>query len=155
MRQSSAIVPLCIEMDPHHAKRNAFRKHCNDLRLAIDGNRIDLSYELYTAGLITEDVRDRRNAEEIVAALESRLKLRYDESAWDNLIEVLHRSTECEKLAKALTDELTPIPGERNEYLSYVVVVLHALFGRIKAVHAWRTYLYTHSLKYIPRITGA
>ena len=92
------------EMDLHRAKRNAFRRHCNDFRRAIHANLIDLSYELCAAGLIPAEVRDRRAAEEIVCAVENRLG--FDESSWDALIEVVRRSDGGAELAHRLTNQL-------------------------------------------------
>ena len=101
----------------HHAKCNAFQKHCNKLRRAIQANLKGLSYKLYTKHLIAVEVRDFGSAEEIVAALECRLE--YDERSWDTLIKVLRRSAECAELARTLTNELShgqrPGRGERVE----------------------------------------
>ena len=85
------------------AKRKAFRSCCNDVRLAIRDLE-NLSFKLYTAGLIPAEVRDRREAGEIVSAAENRLG--YDESAWDRLIEVFRRSDGGATVARRLTDQL-------------------------------------------------
>ena len=137
----------------HRAKCNAFQKHCNVLRRAIQANLKGLSYKLYTENLIGVEVRDCVSAEEIVCILESRLK--YDERAWDTLIEVLRRSDECAELARTLTNELShgqrPSRGESK----YCVLKTNslAICRCCVACTLWankggscRTYLYTHSL---------
>ena len=96
---------LCIKMDLHLAKRTAFQKCCNQFRRAIIADPEDLRYELYTAGLISMWVRNRRDADDTVSAVEN--KLRDDDSAWDALIEVLHESGGGATLARRLTDQLT------------------------------------------------
>ena len=136
-------------MDSHRAKRKALRKYCNELRLAINADLDNLSFKLCAESLIPQEVRDRKAADDIVSSVESRLG--FDESAWEKLIKVLYS---CDagnlagKLVKQLTVELSGedapggnIPGGQqqnggeccmlyNDYLSDVIVVLHALGKR-------------------------
>ena len=91
-------------MDLHQAKCSAFQSCCDDFRRAINANLEDLSYGLYTAGLIPAEVRNRRAADEIVSAVENRLA--NNEFAWNPLIEVLRGSDGGATLACRLTDHL-------------------------------------------------
>ena len=95
---------LNFGMASHRAKCSALRKCSNKLRRAINADLDNLSSELCAQGLISEDVRDTKDAGNIVSSIQNRLS--FDESAWDLLIKVLADFKECAALVDQLKQQL-------------------------------------------------
>ena len=99
-------------MDSHVAKRRALRNCYPDFVRAIEANTTALKNELYAEDLITDEAHNSASADVIASSCKS--ILRYDESAWDQLIEVLRRYDGSGIIADKLTDRLGELFGESS-----------------------------------------
>ena len=64
----------------------------------------DIRFTLCVAKLISRDVRDKKDAAKMVSAIET--QLRFDDSAWDNLLMVLKNNEQTAVMAEKLSNEL-------------------------------------------------
>lgn len=101
-------------MSLRREKCRALTQNCNNLRRAIEGDMENLRFELCATGLISIDVRDKKQAGDIVSQVEHRLAV--DETVWDKLIEVLRRSDNesNQNLSEKLSEQLRSETGQRS-----------------------------------------
>ena len=91
-------------MASHRAKCKVLRECSGHVRLALSADIDNLSFGLYAEGLIVQVVRDSKEPDRIVAALENRLG--FDESAWELLIKVFLDFDGGAVVAKTMEDQL-------------------------------------------------
>ena len=92
-----------MELEEHYAKREVFRKHFDKLK---DGFSccIGISNILYSKGVINPDIRDSKDPDKILSAVEKTLW--YNESVWEILIEVMI-DPPLDSIADSLKQDLT------------------------------------------------
>ena len=98
-------------MDSREAKRRALRNCYPDFVRAIEADTTALKNELYAEYLITDEARSSGSADVVASSCEK--KLRLDESAWDQLIEVLRRCDGGGIIADRLMDRLRELLREK------------------------------------------